>query len=442
MGYRPDNRLANLAAILFLGSLVFPSSISIGAGALTLPRIALVTISIPLLLELFRKITRGGYVPIASDIFVPAMTLWILVSLCLNEGVKSLTGYGALSAIEFVISYFLGRVYFGTLSGFERFIRVLKVVILAITIISFMDTLSGQHFTWAIGRSISGGPTEEIAAWRFGLIRAQGPLEHPILLGVFIVVCLLMLWHSSLQISEKIFWSIFGLVGVLLPLSSAPILSLIISLSLIILIRVLGIFPWGMLFSIIFVSYILAIFMLLVDNPLSILIKNLTFDPQTGFYRVTIWQWAAYNVRRAPWIGTGFTDWVRGDDMSSTMDSLYLVQSVRYGLPAVVLLLLSMVCNGITMPLRAQIYYYSPKVSSLRRGLAVAIFVLFFNAFTVHFWGSIWMLLAVVIGLRAGLTESMYLHPYTRGEQPISGLDRGLIQVHASTQETSATVAR
>lgn len=417
--YRANARFAYVAALLCLGPLAAPSSLTIAAGALTLQRIALFLVSLPIGIELFRKVTSGGYLPTASDVVVPLMAAWILVTLYVNEGIKSLVGYGAVSAIEFLVAYFLARVYFGTPTGFNQFIKVLKIIVLLITITALLDTLLSQHVSWTIGRILSGTSAEDIVSWRFGLIRAQGSLENPILLGVFMVICIILLASSGLPDTEKPIWISIGLLGVLLPLSSAPLLSLFMSATMFLMLRTVNRFPWGILFIVLFAIYTFSAFLLLVDDPLRTLIRNLTIDPQTGLYRVTIWQWAAYNIRRAPWTGIGFTDWVRDSEMSSTMDSLYLVQAVRFGLPAAILLVLSMVTTGITMPLRAQILYRREDIRSLRQGLSIAIFILLFNAFTVHFWGAIWTMLAIVLGCRAGLTESQYLHPYARGEPPV-----------------------
>ena len=86
------------------------------------------------------------------------------------------------------------------------------------------------------------------------------------------------------------------------------------------------------------------------------------------------------------------------------------------------LLILSMLSTGITMPLRPQIRYPNPQITILRQGLGIVIFIIFFNAFTVHFWGATWTLLALVLGARAGLSESLYLHPSARDDSSPSPL--------------------
>lgn len=414
--YSANTQLARRVAWLFPGFLVAPSSLNFITGALTLPRVALFIAAVPAFRELWRKVTSGGYVPIASDVLVPFMAFWMLMTLVILEGGKGLIGYGAVSAIEFLFAYFIARVFFGTLSGFQQLIRVLRIVTACLVISAVLDMVSGQHLLLNIGRILSRTPLEEIVDRRFGLVRAQGSLENPILFGVFFVVCVLLIGHSNLRTTEKIISLAISIFGVFLPLSSAPILALIMSIGTIAFLRAFDRFPWRMVVFLSAALFLLGTFFALVDDPLPTLIRNLTYDPQTGLFRLQIWQWVFVNVERAPWIGIGFADWVRAEEMPSSIDSLYLIQTIRHGLPALALLILSMLSTGITMPLRPQTRYPNAQITRLRQGLGISIFIFSFNAFTVHFWGAAWTLLALVLGARAGLTESLYLPPSIRDD--------------------------
>ena len=115
---------------------------------------------------------------------------------------------------------------------------------------------------------------------------------------------------------------------------------------------------------------------------------------------------SAVNIETSPWIGIGTADWIRPTNMSATIDSLWLVQAVRYGIPAALLLALSCATTGISMRwnLRKAVSL-DPAISSMSLGIGTSIFILFFCAFSVHFWGFVWLLLAALLGMRAGLTE-------------------------------------
>jgi hypothetical protein len=151
--------------------------------------------------------------------------------------------------------------------------------------------------------------------------------------------------------------------------------------------------------------YSLFLIYFLADDPVRVMIDHLTLDPQTGLYRLQIWRWGLVNVRSAPFFGIGLADWIRGDEMSATIDSLWLVQTVRYGIPGSVLLALALLSTGITVAV-GRLRPLGAEIEDARRGLAICIFLYAFAAFTVHIWGYNWIFLASLLGIRAGLTES------------------------------------
>jgi hypothetical protein len=417
--YRIDPRLAYWVAWVFPIPLAVPSSFILPlAGSLTIPRVFLMVAAMAALRETWKKVTTGGYVPMASDFAVPLMSLWMLVTLGINEGVKGLTGFGAVTAIEFACAYAVGRVFFGSPAGYEQLIRALRILVALVLFTALLDTLSGQNLTARIGWMLSGTPPAETFPKRFGLVRAQGALEHPILLGVFFVICAILFYHSNMTPKAKLAWIGVCVFGTLLPLSSAPLLSLIMAFATIGLLKGLQRFPWAVLLLVATFAFCVSTFFILVDDGLTVLIQNLTYDPQTGMFRVLIWQWAALNISRAPWIGIAFADWLRSEEMPMSMDSLYLVTAVRFGIPALCLLALSMLSSGVTMPLRPLPHYPHPRIPIIKSGMAIAIFILAFNSFTVHLWGSTWVLLAMIIGIRAGASESLFLSGFARAEIP------------------------
>ena len=69
-------------------------------------------------------------------------------------------------------------------------------------------------------------------------------------------------------------------------------------------------------------------------------ISHFTFDPQTGWYRVAIWDFGSASVLNHPLLGIGLADWERPRWMASdSVDNFWLLTAMRYGIPAVVLLL-------------------------------------------------------------------------------------------------------
>lgn len=415
--YRVDTRMSYRLPWIYPLSICVPSSLSLPlANALTFPRLCLFITLIPTIRELKNKLVRGAYVPVVSDFMVLLMMAWMIMTVVIHQGAKGLIGYGALTAIEFAGGYLLARIYFGTVAGFDQFARVLPVIIGLVMLTALLDTASGQYLMQRLGWQISGSPPPEDFPKRFGLIRAQGSLEHPILLGIFFVISVNLLYHSLLPPLKKFIWIALCLFGLLLPLSSAPLLSMTMTFGLILVIHHLRGLPWGVLTIMLSGAFFVACFMVMVDNPVITLINHLTLDPQTGIFRTLIWKWALVNIERAPWIGIGFDDWLRSEEMPPSIDSLYLVQSIRYGIPALAFLMLGIFTTGFSMQSKPLVLFPDPRIAFIRSGLGICLFIICFNAFTVQFWGADWVILAMIMGMRAGLTESQYMPPAMRGD--------------------------
>ena len=80
-------------------------------------------------------------------------------------------------------------------------------------------------------------------------------------------------------------------------------------------------------------------------TPFHVIVTYLTFNVQTGYNRILIWQYGSAEVLRHPIFGIGLGDWERPAWMSSSMDNFWLVIAVRYGLPAFILICRAVILN-------------------------------------------------------------------------------------------------
>ena len=407
MTYAANLRGARAVRLIYPGCFVIPSSMILPlANALSFARVLLILATTFAVREIFYKIRGNGYALVVSDIMVFALCSWMLVALYYNTGAKALGGIGAVSAIEFVFAYLIGRTVFGTIETYYLFVSALRVVVSALCLWAMTDIISGVNIVFKIGQVLTGGTSAiEFTSYRFGLIRAQGAIEHPILMGTFFAICFVIFLHSTLSHIQKLIWCFVSLFGMGLALSSAPFLSCALSILLYLYYRAFDQKPWRFTLLMLVSLYSLFLIYFLADDPVRVMIDHLTLDPQTGLYRLQIWRWGLVNVRSAPFFGIGLADWIRGDEMSATIDSLWLVQTVRYGIPGSVLLALALLSTGITVAV-GRLRPLGAEIEDARRGLAICIFLYAFAAFTVHIWGYNWIFLASLLGIRAGLTES------------------------------------
>jgi hypothetical protein len=159
------------------------------------------------------------------------------------------------------------------------------------------------------------------------------------------------------------------------------------------------------------------LFGLLVDDPLAWLISGLTFNPQTGFYRLQQWYWVGYNLEASPFFGIGDKDWIRPVSIVNSLDSLWLVFATRHGYVGVALLALVVLGSRFVWTPRQIRVYPHPRAHEIGKAIVLALIGAIFVSFTVHLWAKIWIFLGLIVGIRAGLSEARYLHPLARGDE-------------------------
>jgi hypothetical protein len=133
-------------------------------------------------------------------------------------------------------------------------------------------------------------------------------------------------------------------------------------------------------------------------------------------YRLQIWHWIGYNLRDAWLFGTGGKDWARPAQMIASVDSLWLVQSLRSGYVGLGLLVACIASPFFVWTPRDLPRYPTRDYGRLQIAVAISILQLVFLAFAVHIWGIMWACLAMLLGIRAGLSEARFLPPDMRGD--------------------------
>src|SRR5262249_47800115 len=134
-----------------------------------------------------------------------------------------------------------------------------------------------------------------------------------------------------------------SLLGCVLALSSAPLMAAIIVTGAYCYDRVLAQLAWRWKF---FTAMIVAFYFVLSmisNDPIASIIGHLTFDPSNGWFRMNTWAHAWVNIGMSPWFGYGFGIFGNPDDFwdQASVDCVYLVLALRFGLPAVALLVIT-----------------------------------------------------------------------------------------------------
>jgi hypothetical protein len=424
--FRFNHRLAFYMAIVLLCGFLGPSEAAIKAGLnLTTLRIAILLAMVPVLLEFSRKIVRGGYVPVVSDFAVFLLAAWMIFGLYVIHGPKGAASASALAGVEFLVAYLVGRCFCGTYAGAEQFVSILAGFAIVLLLMGLVDVAAHDNILARVASKIFGTirslkvgnvTVEYRVQFRFGLVRVRGPFEQSIHFGTFFAMLVPLFWYVLRTTWLRIVMVAVAIVGALLSISSAAAISCLLILAFIAYDAGLNRSRWRWALLVAAAGYCALLFVLLIDDPLAWLISGMTFNPQTGFYRLQQWYWVGYNLETSPFFGIGDKDWVRPLSIVNSLDSLWLVFATRHGYVGVVLLALAVLGSRFVWTPRQTRVYPHPRAHEIGKAIALALIGAMFVSLTVHFWAKIWIFLALIVGIRAGLSEARYLHPSVRGD--------------------------
>ncbi len=391
-----------LALKLILLSVFLPEGLSffVFGLRLTVSRVILLALAPSLFLRLGQKLSTGRYVFVASDLFIALAAVWMFVGPSVTGGFGDALAHSGPIVLEYLIAYMATRLLLTSHGQALAFIGFLCLAISIVVLDALLDTLTGRYFTRELVSQITGFQkaghlADEI---RFGLLRAAGPIEHPIIFGFTSAIGLL--FAAWIDIRRRVYCAASCALGVVIGFSSAPQQGAIMGFGLLLYGQMAaGMSRRWLLIVGVSATVLLAIYFS-TDTPFGHIIELVTLDPQTGYYRLYVWNIMGPIVLNNPYFGV-ILDQL---DVQTTIDSLWLVLSLSYGIPCAVLTALAMIgsCHRPTDLPRAHLTRSESRIGTV---LGVVIFLVMFEGFTVHFWGSIWILVSLLIGLRAHLGE-------------------------------------
>jgi O-Antigen ligase len=391
---RRSGRVSPLIAI-FVFSLAIPVNFYVGPLRLSPYRLLLIATFIPCLVAWLSGSVGRIRLP---DIFVLLAATWgAIVFMSLHDFAS-----GAQTAGIFVIETFgtflFARRYIRDVFAFQRFVWCLVLMVLAILPFAAYENVTGSPILINLFGKIFSVYANAPKEPRWGLSRAQGAFEHPILFGV---VC-----SSAFALSYCVLGSTKRLVGLLTSslmaiavfssLSSGALVSLAVQGMLIGWDKITASVPrrWAIFSSLAVIAYFVVE---TVSNrsAFEVFISYLTFNADNSYMRIHIWHYGTQSVMRHPIFGIGLNDWERAPWMSDTMDNFWLVNAVRYGIPGFLLItggFLS-VCFGL-----GRLKNLSLQVAQCQKGLIITLCGLAIAGCTVHFWNAPYVLFIFLLG--------------------------------------------
>lgn len=381
--------------VIFLLTLVFPLAFQIGTLALSPSRLLLGIVLVPLLIGWVSG-RYGGFR--SADFFLLGFVFWLGLSYLINTGSKGIEFVG-ISTIETFGAYLLGRAFVRSASDLNRVSRALFVILLFILPAAIIESVTTIRIYSQLIEMI--GTT---FAWvdyppRFGLFRAQVVFEHPILYGIFCAMSFSLLYTTINEKTGRMSGLWRGWVSIantFFSLSSGALLALTVQIGLITWEKTTRFLKnrWWVLVGLAVTGYVV-VDLLSNRTPFEVFASYMTFNSGTAYYRILIFEYGIQNVWDNPIFGLGNRGWVRPSWMMPSVDNLWLLTAMRYGIPGFALFALAFASATIRLAL---LKLQDPHTNSLRRAMVYTFVGIALGVATVHLWGATYTFLMFMLG--------------------------------------------
>jgi hypothetical protein len=396
-----------VAVALFFLAMMLPTAVSLNLGGLRLSayRFVLLLMFLPMLLQLL-----SGHRGKANifDALLFAHCGWALLALInwggLTQGIES----GGIYIAECAGAYLLGRLYIRSYEDFAAMARAYVGLVVATLFFTIPEALTGIHILHDGISSAVGGPKAPFIEPRMGLERTFGPFDHPILYGVFCASSFSLAYFVVAERRLMNFGGMAKVAGVMLATfmsaSGGPYVVLMMQGFVGAWERFLGKVQgrWAALFTLFGLAYI-AIDLFSTKTPFHVFVNYFTFSKQSAYNRILIFEFGTAEVARHPIFGIGLGEWERPIWMSDSMDNFWLATAVRYGLPALILLLALLL--GLVWAV-GQRKNLPAQWRRARHAWAFTLFGITVAAATVHLWNALFVLFFFLLGSGAWLLDA------------------------------------
>ncbi len=396
--------LPKVLVILLALMILVPIELSLRAGTLFVPwyRLLLVVVAIPVVL----KVITGKVKLKTFDWFIVAHCIWLFTAEMIKRGSSGIQP-GFVFLLETMIAYLLVRCYMTKPGHFSSFARTLFVLLCISIILAVPEAIFlKERYIHDFASLVTGYQYNFQDDYRLNMLRAASTFEHPILFGLFCSCAIGLLWSTANKSGLRKLKTAILFFGVILSASSAPILTAIVQTVLVIVERITRQIKSRLRILITLIAVIFTILSIFSNRgPFGIIATSLALNPQSGYYRILIWEYTIDDVMRSPIIGFLPETWTRPWWMTDSLDNHWLAQALRGGIPAVVLILF-----GFWLVWRE---LYKTKIvpedfARARFGWSVMALALVLGGATVAFFGKMHTFSFVLLGYGAALSQTLF----------------------------------
>ncbi|MEP3248191.1 MAG: O-antigen ligase family protein [Sneathiella sp.] len=384
--------------MIFLVALLIPSEISFKLGSIRLTpyKLVLLVTFFPNFAKLLMgKVARFNFV----DFLIFFHLFWTFLVIEVHHGSGYSIESGGLRFIELGGAYLLARVNITDAKSFKGAFAFLILIICVLAPITFMESVTGQHFIKETASALSGTGFSNRINPRFGFHRAYGPFDHPILYGVFSASLFGVAWFMRPTTRKTPMMALVRQAAIVLAAVSSVSSGAVAALSTQVILIGWELYTrrtknrWRILFGL-FVALYMVVDVISNRSAIKVFLSYLSFSATTAYNRVIIFNYGIQDVWANPLFGIGFNVWTRPSWMHSTsMDNFWLVQAVTYGIPGFGTLALAVI-----LLLSRKWKTVDPQIKRLRMGWTISMFGIVLTACTVHFWNNSFVYFGFLIG--------------------------------------------
>jgi len=395
---------------LFIVSLALPWEFAIGPAIVSPNRLVLL-VMLPVCIIAWLGGKAGRFR--LPDFGILLFAMWCSVALLLNQRSSGAIQTAGILIIETVGAYMLARRYVRDAESFRMCMMFAAKVVACILPFALVEWTTGKNVAMMLADNLFHTLPYGDTPKRAGFWRVQGPFVHPIVFGLFAGSTIAFTANTFLR-SPRLGNAMLFLAccwTTVTSMSSAPLAALLIQIALVGWNYVMrsNAYRWKIVWGMVLVLYLIVEFGS-NQTPIQFYISKFTFEQQTGWYRIWIWEHGSASVVNNPWFGIGLNDWVRPKWMvSDTVDNFWLLTAMRYGLPALLLLAMSALSIWLTIAKRMTSSF---EVESYRTSYLICMLSFVLVGATVHFWGAIYVWFFFLVGAGVSLIDD----PHTQGE--------------------------
>jgi O-antigen ligase len=427
-------------ATVYLLCVVTPFWFHVGSLYLSLLRLFLVIMFIPLLVRLLSG--RYGRL-IATDILFILHVLWMGVTMAVNTPSQAVTQLGSVG-VEFLGGYLVARAYIQSAEAFIALCRTLVIICLCLLPLALFESFTGRVPAMEIIDALPFGESAGIAVSqpRLGFFRVQGVFVHPIHFGLFCSVIFSLAFVALKDViptGRRWLYSALIALTCLLSLSSGAILAIALQFGMILWAAVFNRvqFRWWLLVGLFAIAYVV-VDIISNKTAIEVFMARATFSAQSAWVRAIIFHEGMQNVWAHPILGLGLNDWARPAWLPPSVDNFWLVIAMRHGIPGFLLLVAGYV--AVLFGVMRRDFSADPVLANIRRAWVFTFLGLSFTLVTVHVWTSIYSFTFFMFGAGVWLMTVSTAQP--AAIRPASGGSAGRDVQPAQANGTARTGPR